>query len=337
MIILPLEHLSKRIFCCSVATFFLLSGGYTLSVGAVETSGADRIVAIVNDDIIVLSEVNEILFPYQQKIETLGLTQEEEQEALFDVREKVLSQLIDDKLRDQEIVLNKLSVEERDIDSAVEQIKQERYLTDEELREALALEGMTLDVYRQQIREELLRGKLVNSEIRSKIVVTQEDIRAYYEKHSDKYGSKTNVHLRHIILKRSRLGDEKRDSDTRNKIDGVLKKLRAGQSFESMAKLHSESPLGETGGDLGSFELSLLSSQIKAAVADLNPGEFTPVLDTDQGFQIFMLQEKIQVPGVPLEEVSAEISNAVFAEMSDQRYRSWLEALRERAHIKIIR
>ena len=117
----------------------------------------------------------------------------------------------------------------------------------------------------------------------------------------------------------------------------VLEKLRAGQSFESMAKLYSESPLAESGGDLGMFELDTLSKQIRTAVADLKAGEFTQVLDTEQGFQIFALQEKVTIPGTPLEEVSEEIGDTIYSEILDKKYQSWLETLRKRAHIKIIR
>ncbi len=180
-------------------------------------------------------------------------------------------------------------------------------------------------------------AKLVVTEIQSKLVITQEDIKAYYDRHSDKYGGKTNVRLRHIIMKASPLEDEEGNSEIRKRMEAVLEKLRAGQSFGDVAKLHSQSPLAETGGDLGQFEMNTLSKQIRDAVADLKPGEFTPVLDTDQGFQIFMLQEKVTAPGVPLEEVSAEISELVHREMLDEKYRSWLEALREKAHIRIIR
>ncbi|MEE8398515.1 MAG: peptidylprolyl isomerase, partial [Desulfobacterales bacterium] len=298
---------------------------------------ADRIVVIVNDDIIVLSEVDQMLIPYRQKVETLGISPEKQEQALFGVREKILDQLIDDKLRDQEIISKELTVDERDVDAAIERVKQESYLTNEELQKALAQEGMTLDGYRQQVREQLLRGKLMNTEIRSKILVTQEDIKAYYEKHSDTYGGKTQVHLRHIIMKASPLGDGVHSPEIRKRIDAVWDKLRAGESFESMAEMYSESPLAETGGDLGRMELDTLSKQIRAAVEDLKPGEFTVVMDTDQGFQIFLLQEKVTSAGVPLEDVSEEIANAVYNEISSERYQSWIEALRERAHIKIIR
>jgi len=327
----------KAIVCRILFTVLLISVMQVFHSIAVETEDADRILAIVNDDIIVLSELNRLLIPYEKQIISMGYTSEKEKEALFQVRENLLNQLIDEKLGDQEIKRQEITLEEKEIAATIERIKKQNYFTDEDLRKALDQEGLTIAAYREQIKKELLRTKLINQEIRSKIVVTREDVQSYYDRHKEKYGSKTKYHLRHIIMNLPSLTDTKHKDEIRNKMEEVMKKLEKGAPFEEMAKLHSESPIADVGGDLGEFELDSLSPQIKTEVTKLKPGEYTPILETDQGFQIFMLQEIIEGPKTPLEDVLEEIQTLLFNEIGNQKYQSWIETLRKQAHIKIIR
>ena len=121
------------------------------------------------------------------------------------------------------------------------------------------------------------------------------------------------------------------------RMDAVLAKLKAGQSFETMAKTYSESSLAAEGGDLGLFKLHELSPQLQKAIKGMKSGEFTTVLDTDQGYQIIFVQEIIKTPGRPLEEVSSEIERTLFSEIVEEKFQSWLEDLRKQSHIKIIK
>ena len=188
-----------------------------------------------------------------------------------------------------------------------------------------------------QIRDELLRQRVVNREVVSRIVVTEADIKEYYDRHSDRYGGETKYHLRHILMKPPALADEKEEREIKSRMERIQERLKAGESFRELAERHSESPVAAQGGDLGQFELSSLSEQIRTAVVDLKPGQFTPVLDTEQGHQIFLLEEIVETPGTPLEEVSEEIQKQLFNEIVNEKYSKWIEGLKKRAHIKIIR
>jgi len=305
---------------------------------ALESSRSDRIVAIVNDDIIVLSELEKELKPYRDRLKALGYTPEKEKELLYEVRENLLNQLIDEELAGQEIAKSEdITVTFKEVEDAIEEVKKQSYLTDEELREALAQEGMTIEQYADNIRDEILRGKLISQKVRSQVIITQEDIRGYYDRHKDKYGGKTKYHLRHILMRPSALDDERGNRSIRRRMDGILADLRSGQDFEALARIHSESPTADAGGDLGTLSLDTLSDQIRTAVADLKPGHHTEIIDTDQGHQIFLLQDIIEEPGTPIGDVTPEIEQALYNEIVDRKYREWIESLRSQAHIKIIR
>jgi peptidyl-prolyl cis-trans isomerase SurA len=310
--------------------------GYPLTANARSAETVDRIVAVVNDDVITLTELNNVVKPYIEKIRTLGYLPDKEKELIFKVRKSMLDRLIDEKIQDQEIKREKVEISEHEIDQTIERIKETNYYTDEDLRAGLAKDGLTMKEYRQRIKEDILRAKLVNIDVKSKIVITREDIKAYYEKHLDQYGGKKKYHLRNIIMMVPGSADSDKRLEIQGKMEDILKKLKAGQSFEALAKQYSEAPAASEGGDLGLFDFDALSPQLQKAIQKLKPGEFTPVLDTDQGFQIFFLQEIVKSPGKSLKAVSPEIEKLLFEETANKRYNSWIEGLREQAVIKII-
>ena len=247
------------------AVFFCVVG----SPLVIQSHGAeivDRIVAVVNDDIITLFELNRAIKPYEDKIHALGYSEEKERRMLFKVREGVLNQLIDKKIEDQQIKRSNIKISEEQIDQTIERIKEKNFFTDEDLRLALAKDGLTIEAYRNNIKEEILRTRLISLEVKSKIVITEEDIAAYYEKHLDMYGGKQKYHLRNILIIIPTFADENEKLEIRAKIDEILNELNAGESFETMARDYSESSTAPEGGDLGLFELDSLSPQLQKTI-----------------------------------------------------------------------
>jgi peptidyl-prolyl cis-trans isomerase SurA len=304
-----------------------------------QTSAAevvDRVIAVVNDDIITLTELNTKIKPFEEKILAMGYPPVKERDMLAKVRSDMINQLIDQKLTDQEIKRYRIDVSEKEIDDGIERIKAMNYFTDEELRAALANEGITMEKYREGIKTQMLRANLVNYRIKSKIVITEEDIKKYYNDHLSDYQGETKYHLRNIIMKVSPYADDVEKAAVRNKAEQVFNKLASGEAFAAMAKMYSESSLAAQGGDLGLFRLEDVSPQLQKALKDLSAGEFTPVLDTDQGYQIFYIEEIVQSEGKTLEDVRKEIQDKLYNEIVNEKFQSWLEDLRKESYIKVL-
>jgi len=323
----------RQIFCKVI--FFAF--GFFMIADVQSAEVVDRIVAVVNDDIILLSELDESFKPYADRIMALGYSIEEQRRMLFNVREEMLNQLIDQKLTDQQVMRSKITASDNEIDSAIERLKETNFFTDEELREMLGIEDLTMEEYRKRIKDQILRAKLVNLEIKSKIVITKEDIESYHKSHSDKYGGMKKYRLNNIIMKVSSFASEEEKLVVLEKMEMVLTELKAGNPFDIIANIYSESSYVSDEGGLGLFELKELSPMIQEAIKDIKAGEFTPVLDTDQGYQIFYIQEIVNVPGMSLEEASPEIEDILYKEVVDKKFRSWIDELRKMSHIKIIK
>jgi len=330
------KHLTPRMMSVLLIPLWAFAA-MALPRPASASETVDRIVAIVNDDIISLFELNKVYRPYEERIKSIGYPPQKEEEMLYKVREDLINQLIEQKLTDQQTELARIAVSDEEIDNAIERIKQANYYSDEQMLEGLKQEGFTMAEYRDRLREQILRTKLVNREVKSKIVITEEDIRNYYQEHKDEYQGEKKYHLRNILLRVSPYADDEEKAEIKDRLEAIRAEIEAGKSFAEMARQHSEISLADEGGDLGFFAFENLAPHLKSALEDLEAGDMTPVLDTEQGMQLFYVEEIQREVGKTPEEAMAEIEEKLYNEIVDERFKSWLSELRENSHIKIIR
>lgn len=312
-----------------------------VSLGAPMAAGAeqvvDRVVAVVNDDIIRLRELNQALEPIEKQIRSEDLSAEETQKQLFEARERVLDELIREALADQQIADTGIQVDESDVDAAIEQIKSRNYYTDEDLRQALQMQGMSMEEYRSEIKQQMLRSRLVNQKVRSNIVVTDEDVRRYYEENPGEFGGEIKYKLRNILMQPSQAGNSAAADKTLARMNLILGQLEQGASFERLAGYFSEATNASDGGRLGQFALEDLAGDLRSVIGDLGKGEFSGVVDTAHGFQIFYVEDIITTPPEPIENVSDEIRKKLYDKRVNEKYNEWIKSLRQQAHIRIIR
>lgn len=296
----------------------------------------DRVVAVVNDEIISLYELNQAVEPYIQKVKSSQYPPDVEREILFEVRNQVLNELISQKLADQELKKQDISVSEKEVDNTIERLKESRRITDEELRRALADEGISYQDYRSQTKQQLLRARLVNREVRSKIVITEKDVRDYYDKNISEYAGEKKYHLRNMFIRISSLASDTEKLSVRRSMEAILTELKAGKSFSEAEVDVTGSGHRVEGGDLGEFKLEDLSPHLRDAVKNLAAGEFTPVLEETFGYQIVYVETVVESANKSMAEVYSEIEDKLFNQIIDEKYQAWLQSLRDRSHIKII-
>jgi peptidyl-prolyl cis-trans isomerase SurA len=323
------------IIFCGVLAF----STFVFSINAQEEEPlvVDRIVAVVNDEIITLYDLNKTLKPYEENIQALGYPPEKLRETLFKLRSDLLNKLVDEKLADQQIKKNNLTISMQEIDVTIERIKESRSYTDEDLRTGLAEQGLTIEEYRENLKKQLLRGKLVNREVKSKIVITSAEIEKYYNEHREKYAGEAKYHLWNIFIRFSQMTDESQKQIAFGEMETVLSQLKQGRSFESFADEAPDSPENPAGTDLGLYRLDELSPQLKNVVKDMKVGEYSSILETDRGYQIIYVQKILMTDSKSLSDVEAEIEDVLYNEAIDNRYNTWLSELRKRSHIKIIK
>lgn len=304
----------------------------------------DRVVAVVNDDVITMSEVNEEGKGFFKKItEQAPATQLDE--ALRRAREEVLNNLIDKKLIAQVAAKENVSVSPEELQAAAEQMLINNKLTRETLDSQLAQMGMSYEAYLETLRNQILQSKLVNYEIRSKIIITDDMILDYYDTHYTKHVSQGGYYLMQMgfIWGRDNSANGSAPAKYADKVDAKKRAERVrelvlnGQDFRTLAQKFSDLPSAADGGDLGVFQADEMAPYMQEAVLKLNPGEVSEVIETPSGYQFFKLlssQDGQIVVQASFDSVKEEIRNKLYEQELKGEFDDWVKKLKEDAYIK---
>jgi peptidyl-prolyl cis-trans isomerase SurA len=178
--------------------FLVVTGLAAVSSYATETR--NRVVAIVNNQIITLHELNKTIKELTgHSAEDLRLHNEER---FLEARRQILSHLIDEKIAEEKIKELNITVGDRQIDAAIERIKRDNRLTQEDLAARLERDGLTYEKFRQRIKGQIQRSQLIEHEVKSRIIISDADIVRSYEQNPSFYGEEEQVHLASIFLMR---------------------------------------------------------------------------------------------------------------------------------------
>ena len=313
--------LKKQIMCW----FLALMG--TLAGESLQAQTSNRIVAIVNNDIVTSLELEKAMKTVAPQIP------EGKQD---EIRKEVLFNLIDQKLVDQSIKRAGLQVSKEEVEQTINRLRKEQGLEKAEaFKASLEREGLTEEEIRAKIREQIQRYKLVSREIGSKIVISETVIQEAYHNNKDKFQQPEGVHLAHILITVNPNSTEEA-SKQRLKAEEVLARLKKGEAFEDLARSFSQDPAASQGGDLGIFTLDEIDPALRETVIKLKPGEVSPILQSPQGWQIIRLIDYKQKKELTYLEAKDRIQDRLFQEEVDKRFGQWILKLRERSYIQIL-
>ena len=296
---------------------------------AVGAAGVDRIVAIVNGEIITGSEL-------QAAVEQSGL-------GLFDLSpdlgsdsgagRNVLEQLILQKIQLQLARKQSISTNPEEVLRALEDVKRKNGLaTDSALEKSLQKENLTLDRYRELLRDQITILKLINREVKAGVVLGEVEINAYYVRHADRYLTPTEYHLRQIFLP---FAPPNTPDVVQARAHELERRLQEGADFQALLQQHSATPDTQKGGDLGYMKAEHMLPEIRQAVLSLKPGEISGPVRTETGIHIFRVEEIRPSQPLPLDKVRGDIQSILYQERSEELYERWLKELRNTAQVDI--
>jgi peptidyl-prolyl cis-trans isomerase SurA len=316
-----------------IGFFFLAVIGLTPAFCfAAET--CNRVVAIVNNQVITLYELNKTIKELTGH-SAEDLRQRNEQQFL-DARRQILYRIIDEKIAEEKVKELKINVSDRQVDAAIERIKSDNHMTQEDLVARLQADGLTYEKYRERMKGQIERAQLIEYEVKSKIIISEADIARYYEQNETHFGTGEKVRLASIFLVRKNANDPGELDALRKRGGEILTKLKAGADFTELAKRFSEGPGADEGGDLGSFQWDQLDAEAKRLLEGIPEGGFTDLILRPNGVQIIMVVEKQEGKKRPLEEVRGSIYDILYRQEVDNRYNEWIKGLRESSYTKII-
>lgn len=314
--------------------FCLLAASFLLFPDVTRGEIVERIVAVVNNDVITLSELEEAGQRMFEQVQQSSLPAERE-EKLQKARRAVLDQLIENKLLEQEIKNRKVEVGEREVEAAIEHILQQNKISENELKAILAKDGITLSTYRRRIQDDLGKMRLINREIKSKIVIKEEDLRKNYQDNLAKFTDPAEVKVQQIFLVMPQLATEAQVASIRKEALAILERARSGEDFAELAGKYSQGPEAREGGVLGFFKHNELRPELEESAFKLQVGEVSGLIRSPEGLHILRVLERKGGEPKPFAEVQNQVRDGMMQAESEKQFQEWMKALKAKAYIEI--
>ncbi len=304
----------------------------------------NRIVAVVNDEVITQSQLNRALAPvYLQLQATLG--PEELNDQMKEIRQKVLEQLVEERLMLQEArhprqvevakgrigVPHPVEVPEREVEEMMEEARA-RFSSEEEFTDALASQGLTVEDLRSRFTDQITIQKLISREIRSRVTVSPAEVTQFYEQNKEKFITPPAVQVATILLRPKDSSDIGRCSAL---AQDLHKQLLGGGDFYELAQRYSDGFNAQMGGRMGILEKGKSRKEIDEVLFKLKAGDISPVIKTAAGFHLFLVESVRPSRQAELAEVQADILYRLQTEKAGVRYKDWMKRLRADSYIAL--
>lgn len=308
----------------------LLAGLFGAAVSAEEIL-VDGIAAQVGSEIVLASEIEEMTRPVIEKMRAANVSDAE----IMSLRKDALERLIESRLIDDVVNQYAFAADDEEIDQAIEGIAQETGLSLAQLAESVSGYGMSFDDYREKIRSEIERSKVLNAMVRSKVQIDPLEVRDLFEKrYGDQPSSGEEVHLRHILVT---FGKER--GITRATACDMIGQARghilSGEiSFEAMAQKISDSNRASAG-DLGWIHMNDLAGWMASRLGGLSrENPVTPVIDMPFGCNLLQLVDRRPFQAITLGEATPALENELYRTKTEQEYTRWVESLRATTYVE---
>lgn len=301
-------------------TVLLAAASFGLIAPSAAAKLEDRIVAIVNSDLIMLSEVKRELAPERERIEK-RYRGEELSRRLEMVEAMALTTMIERRLQLQEAKAKSVEVSDNEVKQAIKQLTQQGEKIDE--KDPVATKS---------VREQLTLLRVVDREVRSGVMVADPEMKRYYQEHRDRFALPEEYTLSQIFLRAATMDEL---ADAKPKAREIMKLIKQGESFEDLALRFSDGPTASRGGRLGLVRQGELLPAIERGVGNLVPGGISDVIESSDGLHIVRLDDKKPKQFRPYEEVRQEIQALVFQQKSEDMFHAWLADLKNKSYIEI--
>lgn len=294
---------------------------------ASEVEVVDRVVALVNGDMITLSELQRQVVI---QAERLGVPDDPEIQA--DFRRQVLDGMVDNALILQVADQRGLRVPDRYFDEWKEATIEEMNLpNEEEFIRQVELQGSNMEELKKQFLEGVLIQEIRRQDIEERVSISEPEIEQRYRENVDEFIRPPQVRLRELVVHVTEAGE----AEARGRLAEARQLIESGTDFGEVAKVRSESSSAEGGGDLGLFQLGELDETFRAVVADLEVGAVSEPLRIGESLYLLKVDERTEESTIPLDDVREQIGNALFSEKMASEMENFVRNLRENAIVEI--
>ncbi|ROQ93266.1 peptidylprolyl isomerase [Desulfosoma caldarium] len=297
-------------------------------VGRAET--VDWIVAVVNDDVILNSELQRRV---EDVVKAAGHLHNAAPLGPADaLRKEVLRQMIRDKLTAQEVARLKITVTDSEVEEALASIQSANNMSRQQLEAMLQREGRSLEQFKKMIRQDMERARLIERVLKSKTLITDEQVQSALSR--EVRSPEEERHLAVIFLAAPKAPEARQA--VRLKAQEILNRIRQGENFADLARAYSQGPEAQNGGDIGTIKAKNMVPALEQATRNLEPGQVSDVLESADGFYIIkLLDAKRPKLGEVDERVKEKVRQELFRMEVNRKYDQWIRDLEAKSYIQI--
>lgn len=287
----------------------------------------DRIAAVVGGQVVTLSEVEQRVALSRQLGTMAGSDHTAQQR-------RALQELIDEALLEAEVTSLQIDVADVEVESAISELRRQNGLDEASFARAVAMQGYTMVAYRKEVAAQLRRARLINTEVRSKVQISDADIDSLLRQRGAE--KSYEVRARHILLKVDADATEAKEQTVEARANELLKQVtEAGAAFDELAKTESQDASAKDGGDLGWFGRGLMVPQFEAAAFGAEPGTIVGPVRTRFGYHLIQVVARREKNQRSQERERQAIRAEVYGKAVEAEMRRYLERLRAGAVIEI--
>jgi len=291
----------------------------------------DRVVAVVNQDVITLSELQEAIVLFLQESREKPPSPAEVPE----LERKVLERLVDHRLQVQEALRERIEVGEDELKEAVADFVSKSGMDRAKIEAQLKQQGLSWEALRRELRDQLLIRKVVRRRVHGLVSVTDGEVREYFKENRAKFETGLKFRVRHLALLATPPDSDTAWAETQKRIEALAVELRAGADFAELARQYSQDPSAKAGGDLGELTRGELQPLFEEAILKLPVGAVTPPIRSASGFHLFRLEAREELSPQAEAQIRQQIRELLLRRKYQERLEAWLRQLRERALISL--
>jgi len=293
----------------------------------------EKIAALVGDDIILQSEVEDRAAPLLADVASIANAGEREARS-SSIRREVLDRLVDDQLLAQQATELKLTVSDDEIDRAIQQIRRDYGLNDGQLRDELRKQGLSMTTYRMNTKKEILKYRVLNIAVGSKINVGDSEVQSYYDRHMK--SSNVQVRASHIFIAIPEDADNASVLEREKLAKSLLERAQAGEEFAKLAREYSQDAgTRADGGDLGFIGRDILPKPLEELLFSMKIGDVRGPVRADRGFHVIMLVDKRTKDAKPFADVQDEIRIRLRQREMERQTKIYLGDLRKKILVDV--
>lgn len=296
----------------------------------------ERIVAVIGNDVITLSELNELVDalhgPSLQAIDDLEVRVTRKKE----LQKMMLDQLIDQRLLTQQYNKLQLTANEQDVDRVVEAICKQNNITLDVLVAELERQGMTLPQYRDQMRQHVLQTKFVEQQIRPKVSISEEDLKNLYTQKTGEVQADETFELEGVLINLTRSAGPEAIEQSRKQAKQVREKLQAGASTEEVARAFSDGSVTDIG-NMGTFRQGELMEELEKAAIVLKEKDVSEPVESAQGIYLVRMVKRGKQSNVkPFAEVREQLYRRLYDQQVEELMQTFIKNTRRETHVELM-